>query len=90
MMLNFAEFNSSNLTGKVLEQAFVRYSHNKHLKIQLGQFRPYFGIEDEIPSEFIKSVDFFKWLLFLAKKRLAKTTKPELLFMVMSIMLKIL
>ena len=34
MMLNFAEFNNSNLTGKVLEQAFVRYSHNKHLKIQ--------------------------------------------------------
>lgn len=67
MMLNFAEFNSSNLTGKVLEQAFVRYSHNKHLKIQLGQFRPYFGIEDEIPSEFIKSVDFSNGYYLLGK-----------------------
>ena len=58
IMLNFSEFNSSNVSGKVLEQAFVRYAHNKHLKIQLGQFRPYFGIEDEIPADFIKSVDF--------------------------------
>ena len=66
-MLNFAEFNNSNLTGKVLEQAFVRYSHNKHLKIQLGQFRPYFGIEDKIPSEFIKSVDFSNGYYLLGK-----------------------
>ena len=84
MMLNFAEFNSSNLTGKVLEQAFVRYSHNKHLKIQLGQFRPYFGIEDEIPSEFIKSVDFSNGY-YLLEKTVGKVSKPELLFMVMSI-----
>ena len=38
IMLNISEFNSSNVSGKVLEQAFVRYAHNKHLKIQLGQF----------------------------------------------------
>lgn len=71
MMLNFAEFNSSNLTGKVLEQAFVRYSHNKHLKIQLGQFRPYFGIEDEIRVGY-QVCRFLKWLLFIGKKWLAK------------------
>lgn len=67
MMLNFSEFNNSSLTGKVLEQAFVRYAHNNHIKIQLGQFRPYFGIEDEIPSEFIKSVDFSNGYYLLGK-----------------------
>ena len=85
MMLNFSL--TTNLTGKVLEQTFVRYSHNKHLKIQLGQFRPHFGIEDEIPSEFIKSVDFSNGY-YLLGKTVGKVSKPELLFMVMSIMLK--
>lgn len=67
IMLNFSEFNSSNVSGKVLEQAYVRYAHNKHLKIQLGQFRPYFGIEDEIPADFIKSVDFSNGYTLLGK-----------------------
>jgi hypothetical protein len=67
IMLNFAEFNNANLTGKVLEQAFVRYSHNKFFKIQMGQFRPYFGLEDEIPTEFLKSVDFSNGYSLLSK-----------------------
>ena len=67
IMLNFSEFNNSNVSGKVLEQAFVRYAHNQHLKIQLGQFRPYFGIEDEIPADFIKSVDFSNGYTLLGK-----------------------
>ncbi len=67
IMLNFSEFNSSNVTGKVLEQAFVRYAHNQHFKIQMGQFRPYFGIEDEIPADFIKSVDFSNGYTLLGK-----------------------
>ena len=67
LLLNFSEFNSSSLTGKVLELAFVRYSHNKYLNIQMGQFRPYFGIEDEISSEFIKSLDFSNGYSLLGK-----------------------
>ena len=57
LMVNFAEF-SSNPANKVLENAYVRYSLNKHFNIQAGQFRPFFGIEDSMPVDIIRSLDY--------------------------------
>jgi hypothetical protein len=56
-MFNFAEFNG-NTANKVVENAFVKYAANKHFNIQAGQFRPFFGIEDLIPAELIKTLDY--------------------------------
>jgi hypothetical protein len=56
-MLNFAEFNG-NPANKVVENAFVKYTGNKHFNIQAGQFRPFFGIEDEIPADLIRTLDY--------------------------------
>ena len=58
VLVNFAEFNSANLTGKVLENAFIRYSHSPHFKVMAGQFRPFFGVEDILPADFTRSFDF--------------------------------
>ena len=54
LLANLADFNADTKT-KVLENAFVLYKHNKYLNVQLGQFRPYFGIEDRYPVEMHKS-----------------------------------
>ncbi|MBV4358378.1 porin [Pinibacter aurantiacus] len=56
-MLNFAEF-CGNTANKVVENAFIKYSANKHFNIQAGQFRPFFGIEDLIPAELIRTLDY--------------------------------
>lgn len=57
IMVNFAEFNS-NPSNKVLENAYVKYSLNKHFNIQAGQFRPFFGIEDALPVDVIRTFDY--------------------------------
>jgi len=57
LMFNFAEF-SSNPSNKVLENAYVKYTLNKHLNVQAGQFRPFFGIEDALPVDIIRSLDY--------------------------------
>lgn len=58
LLLNFAEFSNTNIAGRVLENAFARYSLNDHFHVIAGQFRPYFGLEDAIQNDFIKSLDF--------------------------------
>lgn len=57
ILVNFAEF-AGNPTGKVLENAFVKYNMNRHFHLMAGQFRPFIGIEDVIPADLIRSVDF--------------------------------
>lgn len=57
-MMNLADFNSSNTANKVLENAFIRYTLNKHFNIQAGQFRPFFGLEDLLPVDIIRTLDF--------------------------------
>lgn len=57
IMVNFAEFNS-NPANKVLENAYVKYSLNRHFNIQAGQFRPFFGIEDALPVDVIRTFDY--------------------------------
>ncbi|WP_069657817.1 porin [Arcticibacter eurypsychrophilus] len=57
ILLNLADF-SGNPQNKVLENAFIRYHYNKHLNLQMGQFRPFFGPEDLLPVDIIKSLDY--------------------------------
>jgi len=57
VLANFADFKSDTKT-KVLENAFARYNVSKYLKLQIGQFRPAFGLEDAYPVDIIKSIDF--------------------------------
>ena len=56
-MINFAEFNTSP-ANRVLENAFVRYTLNRHFSVQAGQFRPFFGIEDAVPVDIIRTLDY--------------------------------
>ncbi|MRG47914.1 porin [Chitinophaga sp. SYP-B3965] len=57
ILANFADF-SGNPANKVLENAFIRYSLNKYFNVQAGQFRPFMGIEDIMPVDIIRTVDF--------------------------------
>lgn len=57
LMFNFAEFSSDPI-NKVLENAYVKYSLSRHFNIQAGQFRPFFGIEDVVPNEIIRTLDY--------------------------------
>ncbi|EOR96069.1 hypothetical protein ADIARSV_0713 [Arcticibacter svalbardensis MN12-7] len=57
ILLNLADF-SGNPQNKVLENAFIRYHFNKHLNLQMGQFRPFFGPEDLFSADIIKSLDY--------------------------------
>jgi len=57
ILMNLAEF-SSNPQNKVLENAFIGYHLNSHFNMQLGQFRPFFGPEDILPVDIIKSLDY--------------------------------
>lgn len=57
LMFNFAEFNSDP-NGKVLENAYVKYTLSKYFNVQAGQFRPFFGIEDALPVDIIRTLDY--------------------------------
>jgi len=57
LLMNLAEF-SSDPSNKVLENAFVKYTLNKYLNVQAGQFRPFFGIEDVVPNDIIRTLDY--------------------------------
>lgn len=57
LLVNFAEFNSDPI-HKVLENAFVKYTLSKHFNVQAGQFRPFFGIEDVVPNDIIRTLDY--------------------------------
>jgi len=56
-MVDFAEFDG-NPTSRVLDNAYIKYTLSKHFMIQAGQFRPFFGIEDAIPNEIIRTLDY--------------------------------
>jgi len=57
LLVNFAEF-SSDPSNKVLENAFIKYTLNKHFNVQAGQFRPFFGIEDVVQNDIIRTLDY--------------------------------
>ncbi|WP_316848861.1 porin [Pedobacter agri] len=54
---NFADF-SRNPQGRVLEYAYATYHFNHYLNVRMGVFRPYFGREDDIATDFLKSFDY--------------------------------
>lgn len=56
-LVNFADFKSDPKT-KVLENAFAKYTVNRYLQLQIGQFRPAFGLEDAYAVDIVKSLDF--------------------------------
>jgi len=57
ILANLAEFNSDP-ANKVLENAYIKYSLNEYFHIQAGQFRPFFGIEDAVAVDIIRTLDF--------------------------------
>jgi hypothetical protein len=57
VLANFADFKSDP-KGKVLENAFARYTFNKSVGFMVGQFRPAFGIEEANPADILKSFDY--------------------------------
>ncbi|PWS29314.1 porin [Pedobacter yonginense] len=57
ILANLAEFNSDP-SNKVLENAYIKYSLNEYFHIQAGQFRPFFGIEDAVAVDIIRTLDF--------------------------------
>ncbi len=57
VLANLADFKSDP-KGKVLENAFARYTFNKNIGFLVGQFRPVFGIEEINPADILKSFDY--------------------------------
>lgn len=57
VLANFADFNG-NPSNKVLENAYIKYSLNKYFHVQAGQFRPFFGIENAVPVDIIRTLDY--------------------------------
>ncbi|MGQ7944194.1 porin [Flavobacterium sp. WC2509] len=57
ILVNLADFKSDP-KGKVLENAYGKYTFNKYIALTAGQFRPAFGIEELVPVDIIKSFDF--------------------------------
>lgn len=57
ILVNLADFKN-NPTNKVLENAFVKYAYDKHINVQFGQFRPFFGLEDVFAFQLENSYDW--------------------------------
>lgn len=56
-LINLADFKSDPKT-KVLENAYIKYSFGPHLGITVGQFRPWFGIEETHPVDVLKTLEW--------------------------------
>ena len=54
VLVNLADFKDNPQT-KVLEIATVKYKFNNYANFQIGQFRPYFGLEDRYSVDIQKS-----------------------------------
>ncbi len=55
--VNFGDF-AFQPQSRVLEYAYGTYSFNKYLNLRMGLFRPFFGREDDIATDFLKSFDY--------------------------------
>lgn len=56
-LANFADFKNDP-KSRVLENAYLKYTFNPKLAFTVGQFRPWFGIEETYPIDIIKSLDW--------------------------------
>lgn len=57
ILTNLADFKNDPKT-RVLENAYLKYTFNPKLVLTVGQFRPWFGIEETYPIDVIKSLDW--------------------------------
>lgn len=58
IMLDLAEFSSTNVSGKVIDNAYIHYGPSKNFNVRGGLFRPNLGIEDVVPVDLIRSLDY--------------------------------
>ncbi len=56
-LVNLADFKNDPKT-RVLENAYLKYTFNPKIAITIGQFRPWFGIEETYPVDVIKSLEW--------------------------------
>ena len=57
MRVNFGDF-AYLPQSRVLEYAYATYSFNDYINIRAGLFRPWFGREDDVSTDFLKSFDY--------------------------------
>ncbi|MEC4117499.1 porin [Myroides phaeus] len=57
-LANFADFKQKDVSTRVLENAFAKYTVNRYLQITVGQFRPLFGMEETMPVDVLRSIDY--------------------------------
>ncbi|MBA4320887.1 MAG: porin [Flavobacterium sp.] len=64
ILVNLADFKNNPQT-RVLELANLKYKFNSYFTVQVGQFRPYFGLEDLYPADILKSHNWsYQYALF--------------------------
>ncbi|UZT99602.1 porin [Chryseobacterium fluminis] len=56
-LANLADFKNDP-KSRVLENAYLKYTFNPKLALTVGQFRPWFGLEETYPIDIIKSLDW--------------------------------
>lgn len=56
-LANLADFKNDP-KSRVLENAYLKYTFNPKLAFTVGQFRPWFGLEETYPIDIIKSLDW--------------------------------
>jgi len=56
-LANLVDFKNDP-KSRVLENAYLKYTFNPKLAFTVGQFRPWFGIEETYPIDIIKSLDW--------------------------------
>ncbi|MFD0700353.1 porin [Myroides pelagicus] len=56
-LVNLADFKNDPKT-RVLENAYAKYTFSRYLQVQIGQFRPLFGLEETYPADVLKSIDY--------------------------------
>ncbi|MCW3159818.1 OprO/OprP family phosphate-selective porin [Chryseobacterium oryctis] len=57
VLANLADFKNDP-KGGVLENAYIKYTLNPKIAVTVGQFRPWFGIEETYPIDIIRSLDW--------------------------------
>lgn len=57
-LVNFADFKNKDVSTRVLENAFAKYTVNRYFQVTVGQFRPLFGLEETYPVDLVKSIDY--------------------------------
>lgn len=66
ILVNFADFKNDP-KNKVLEIASLKWNPSTYFNLQVGQFRPYFGLEDMFPAEILKSYTWSNQYSLLGK-----------------------